>query len=76
MKLSQLDHLDVLEVMEFLKFNCSEVLGDSCLWRKKKVDCCEVFSQERTELGFCFVFNSAITAADQQRMVLAGVSGL
>ncbi|XP_050536342.1 uncharacterized protein LOC126902781 [Daktulosphaira vitifoliae] len=36
---------------------CDEILG-LCKWHGQRMNCCEVFSLQRTEEGFCYSFNS------------------
>lgn len=69
-KISQLDGLDVAKVLETLNLECTD-LFTSCQWRGKPHNCCEIFELQRTEFGFCWVFNSAISEQMRQREVSA-----
>ncbi|XP_017863369.1 PREDICTED: pickpocket protein 19 [Drosophila arizonae] len=65
-QIRQLDGLDVVKVLEALNLNCNDFFK-SCTWRGKQHNCCEIFELQRTEYGFCWVFNSAVSAEMQQR---------
>ncbi|XP_037823819.1 pickpocket protein 19, partial [Lucilia sericata] len=65
--LSLIDGINVLEVLKYLTFPCSQVFGTICLWRLKSYNCCELFTLERTELGFCYVFNSAVSSKSKEK---------
>ncbi|KAI8123237.1 Pickpocket protein 19 [Lucilia cuprina] len=65
--LSLIDGINVLEVMKYLTFPCSQVFSTTCLWRLKPYNCCELFTLERTELGFCYVFNSVISPKSKEK---------
>ncbi|TMW53312.1 hypothetical protein DOY81_001612 [Sarcophaga bullata] len=65
--LSLIAGVDVLAVMKYLLFPCSEVFNSFCNWRFKSYNCCELFTVERTEMGFCYVFNSGISEKAQEK---------
>ena len=67
--LSLIAGVDVLAVMEYLLFPCSEVFNSFCNWRFKSYNCCELFHVERTEMGFCYVFNSGISEKAKEKAV-------
>ncbi|XP_075163735.1 pickpocket 21 [Haematobia irritans] len=67
LNLSLIDDIDILEVIRFLTPTCTEVFEGACLWRKRPYNCCDLFSLERTETGFCYIFNSAINQKDNDR---------
>lgn len=67
-QIRQLDGLDVVKVLEAMNLNCNDFFK-SCTWRGKQHNCCEIFELQRTEYGFCWVFNSAVSAEMQQRQV-------
>ncbi|XP_030564308.1 pickpocket protein 19 [Drosophila novamexicana] len=64
--ISQLDGLDVTKVLEYMNLDCGDFFLD-CNWRGRPHNCCEIFEMQRTELGFCWVFNSAVSAQMRQR---------
>lgn len=41
---------------------CEEIFG-WCKWHGKNISCCEAFSLQRTEEGFCYSFNSLTSEA-------------
>ncbi|XP_053945431.1 pickpocket protein 19 [Anastrepha ludens] len=67
MNRSLLDNVDIKEVMQFVSFTCDELFEQPCFWRRQEYDCCHLFSLERTEYGFCFVFNSLINEKGRER---------
>lgn len=64
----QLDDLNVRKVLEYLNVDCEEIFVE-CTWRTRPHNCCEIFDLERTELGICWIFNSAVSARLRQREV-------
>uniref|UniRef100_A0A1I8P148 Pickpocket protein 28-like n=2 Tax=Stomoxys calcitrans TaxID=35570 RepID=A0A1I8P148_STOCA len=68
LNLSLIDDVDILKVVEFLTLPCTEVFEGNCTWRKTTYNCCDLFSLERTETGICYVFNSAVSPKDKERM--------
>ncbi|KAH8359598.1 hypothetical protein KR093_007786 [Drosophila rubida] len=59
--ISQLDGIDVTQILEHTNLKCSEIFVD-CSWRNKAYNCCDIFELQRTEMGFCWVFNSQVSA--------------
>ncbi|CAG2065370.1 unnamed protein product, partial [Timema podura] len=39
---------------------CQEVF-EACFWHGKGIPCCELYQVQRSELGYCFSFNSLTT---------------
>ncbi|XP_060647099.1 pickpocket protein 19 [Drosophila nasuta] len=58
--LSQLDGIDVTKVLEYTNLRCTHIFVE-CSWRSKPYNCCDIFELQRTELGYCWVFNSQIS---------------
>ncbi|XP_067617771.1 pickpocket protein 19-like [Eurosta solidaginis] len=67
LNLTLLDNVDVKGVLEYASFTCDELFQYPCSWHLKSYNCCELFSLERTESGFCFIFNSLVTEKDRER---------
>lgn len=62
LNLNEIKEIDVSDVLEDLSITCAEVFSNNmCHWKGKKVDCCELFFEERTEAGVCLVFNSVFS---------------
>jgi len=60
--LDQVDFVNLTELAMFLTLQCKDILvTDSCLWRSSSFNCCDYFVMEKTEFGFCLVFNSEIS---------------
>lgn len=74
--LSLIDGVNVLEVLKYLTFPCTQVFSTICMWRLKPYNCCELFTLERTEIGFCYVFNSAVSSAAQEKAVRCSLEKL
>ncbi|CAO1307599.1 unnamed protein product [Diamesa serratosioi] len=55
--LTTLDHLNLTEINLFMIHTCAE-LFISCWWRKSFFNCCDWFTLQKTEYGFCYSFNS------------------
>ncbi|KAH8416701.1 hypothetical protein KR222_007505 [Zaprionus bogoriensis] len=62
----QLDDLNIRTILEYVHVGCSEVFLE-CTWRTRPRNCCEIFEVQRTELGICWVFNSAVSEKMRQR---------
>lgn len=45
-----------------LSHSC-ESLFIRCWWRNNYLNCCEIFTEQKSEYGFCYSFNSASSAA-------------
>lgn len=72
LNLKELQDINITELIDFLSFQCEDLLGNHCLWLHKQYDCCQWFVKERTEKGFCLVFNSLITESSRQKLILEG----
>ncbi|XP_039278283.1 sodium channel protein Nach isoform X2 [Nilaparvata lugens] len=62
-----LDYFSEINVTHFMITvlpKCDEIF-QSCYWHGHTVDCCEIFSMQRTEEGFCYSFNSLTSAANE-----------
>ncbi|KQS52076.1 pickpocket protein 19 [Drosophila erecta] len=58
--------VNLTELAVFLTLKCEDIMvPKSCLWRSSSFDCCEYFVLEKTEFGFCLVFNSDISPRSQ-----------
>ncbi|XP_030370430.1 pickpocket protein 19 [Scaptodrosophila lebanonensis] len=66
MAVSRLDHLNVSEVLRYARLDCKDFFVE-CNWRGQSHNCCEIFEHERTEAGYCWVFNSAVSPKMRQR---------
>ncbi|XP_017083077.1 pickpocket protein 19 [Drosophila eugracilis] len=54
--------VNLTELAIFLTLKCEDIIvTHSCLWRSSSFNCCEYFVLEKTEFGFCLVFNSEIS---------------
>ncbi|XP_050339415.1 pickpocket protein 19-like [Bactrocera neohumeralis] len=69
LNLTLLDDVNIMEVMRYVGFTCDELFVQPCHWRRNAYNCCDLFSMERTEYGFCFVFNSVVTKRGRERML-------
>lgn len=69
--LEELQNINITDLIDFLSFDCEDILAN-CLWIHNKHDCCRWFVKERTEKGFCLVFNSLITETSKQKIILEG----
>lgn len=59
--MNQLSIDDVRTLAFQLKKSCSDVLQpQTCIFKKKIIDCCQVFQPIFTERGFCYAFNSRV----------------
>ncbi|XP_073821461.1 pickpocket 21 [Musca autumnalis] len=67
--LKLIDHLDLKPIMRYLAHSCNDAFVGECLWRKKAYNCCDLFALERTEAGYCYVFNSIINPRDKARSI-------
>ncbi|XP_039494491.1 pickpocket protein 19 [Drosophila santomea] len=60
--LEAVSFVNLTELALFLTLRCEDIMVQkSCLWRSSAFDCCEYFVLEKTEFGFCLVFNSEIS---------------
>lgn len=54
--------VNLTELAIFMTLQCSDIMvPKSCLWRSFSFNCCEYFVLEKTEFGFCLVFNSEVS---------------
>lgn len=67
-EVGQLDDLNVRQVLEYVNVDCAQIFVE-CSWRSRPQNCCEIFELQRTELGICWIFNSAVSAKLRQRAV-------
>ncbi|XP_055914366.1 pickpocket protein 19-like [Eupeodes corollae] len=67
--LEKIDFVNVTELALFLSFECEELFDGDCLWQQgNKFNCCEIFVMEKSEVGFCWVFNSLVSAESKQKV--------
>ncbi|XP_037731554.1 pickpocket protein 19 [Drosophila subpulchrella] len=60
--LEQVGFVNLTELAMFLTLQCEDILvTDSCRWRSSSFNCCDYFVMEKTEFGFCLVFNSEVS---------------
>ncbi|XP_020715906.1 pickpocket protein 19 [Ceratitis capitata] len=67
LNLSLLDDVEIKDVMQHVSFTCDELFVQPCRWRQIAYNCCDLFSMERTEYGYCLVFNSLLTKENQEK---------
>ncbi|KAI8046465.1 pickpocket protein 19 [Drosophila gunungcola] len=59
--------VNLTELSMFLTIRCEDIMvSNSCLWRSSPFNCCEYFMTEKTEFGFCLVFNSEISPLSKE----------
>ncbi|XP_033244335.1 pickpocket protein 19-like [Drosophila miranda] len=57
--LEAVNFINITTLAMFLTLSCQDIIvPNSCQWRSTTFDCCEYFVMEKTEFGFCLVFNS------------------
>ncbi|XP_064535143.1 pickpocket protein 19 [Drosophila montana] len=57
-----LDFINISALAHFLTIRCEDILvPGSCKWRQSSFNCCDYFVLEKTEYGFCLVFNSELS---------------
>lgn len=49
---------------------CEDLFDGECWWRNKYMNCCDLFTIQRSEYGICYAFNSA-TSPRGQRLVVS-----
>ncbi|XP_055387377.1 sodium channel protein Nach-like [Condylostylus longicornis] len=49
----------VVVLLEFLSFDVDQVIG-RCRWKNSEMNCSKIFFKQRTQMGYCFIFNSLI----------------
>jgi acid-sensing ion channel, other len=56
------DDISALQVqMTIVTFQMTHKCEDflkNCFWRQKSVNCCDIFSRQKSEFGICYSFNS------------------
>ncbi|XP_075163743.1 pickpocket 20 [Haematobia irritans] len=71
--LELLDDIDVSNLTKFMSLRCEDIfVNGECSWRRVPFNCCSFFIMERTELGYCFVFNSVVSP---ESLVLKEIAG-
>ncbi|CAH0388674.1 unnamed protein product [Bemisia tabaci] len=63
--------MNITDFMMTVLPTCRELFG-RCVWSGQRIDCCEIFSIQRTEEGFCYSFNS-LTSEDGRHCPLSEV---
>lgn len=48
---------------------CSELFGLPCWWRNKYINCCSIFTEQKSEYGICYAFNSATNPVGYSKLV-------
>lgn len=57
--LKSLEGINVSHILEDLSMNCDDVFHSNlCMWKGIQYNCCDLFYEEKTEVGVCLVFNS------------------
>lgn len=64
-----INSISVTKLATYLAFRCNEILHGTCMWGEQPFDCCDLFVQERTSMGICFVFNSVISQESRLKVV-------
>lgn len=60
------DFIPLTPLANFLALHCEDILvPGSCKWRQTSFNCCDYFMMEKTEHGFCLVFNSELSFGSQ-----------
>ncbi|KAI8121516.1 Pickpocket protein 19 [Lucilia cuprina] len=56
-------------VFDFMTWRCEELLTD-CVWRRYKINCCDVFLRSRGSNGICWHFNTLSTEEGKRKQLL------
>jgi hypothetical protein len=40
---------------------CKEMMPTACWWRNEFRNCCDIFELQRSEIGYCYSFNSEVS---------------
>ncbi|KAL1465493.1 hypothetical protein WDU94_005060 [Cyamophila willieti] len=72
MVLPLLSEVNISDFMLHVLPKCEEVFG-TCSWHGKNVNCCEIFSLQKTEEGYCFSFNS-LTSEEGKHCETEGIA--
>lgn len=62
-----MDDLNITQIYEFMMHDCESFFYE-CSWRKKKMNCCKLFSKQLTEYGICWSFNSLSSEGREEKM--------
>ncbi|KAI8046464.1 uncharacterized protein LOC128260276 [Drosophila gunungcola] len=64
---SELEDLDVFkwEISKSWQLNCKQFFNE-CQWRRKPMNCCEIFRPGKSLNGFAFVFNSPLSSGGDE----------
>ncbi|XP_037895430.1 pickpocket protein 19 [Glossina fuscipes] len=63
-----LSHINFSLVYEYMSWSCEELLTD-CKWRNNDINCCDYFFQRRSQIGYCWSFNTLETEAARERQL-------
>uniref|UniRef100_A0A1A9V7D2 Uncharacterized protein n=1 Tax=Glossina austeni TaxID=7395 RepID=A0A1A9V7D2_GLOAU len=63
-----LSHINFSLVYEYMSWTCEELLTD-CKWRNNDINCCDYFFQRRSQIGYCWSFNTLETEAARERQL-------
>ncbi|XP_073821639.1 pickpocket protein 19-like isoform X1 [Musca autumnalis] len=55
--LQDLDYVNLTHVVEFMAWRCNEMFSQ-CSWLNATHDCCELFTQRKSQKGLCLSFNT------------------
>ncbi|XP_030370431.1 pickpocket protein 19-like, partial [Scaptodrosophila lebanonensis] len=62
LNLEVLDFINITSLALFLTLRCEDIIvPKTCEWRRAPFNCCDFFILEKTEYGFCLVFNSELS---------------
>ncbi|XP_068155132.1 pickpocket protein 19 [Drosophila tropicalis] len=65
--LEVMDFVNITDLALFLTLRCEDLLvTGSCKWRHATFNCCEFFVLEKTEYGYCLVFNSELSPRSKE----------
>lgn len=48
---------------------CKDLFDGQCWWINKYVECCTVFSEQKSEYGLCYAFNSGVNEEGKKLLV-------
>uniref|UniRef100_A0A1A9X093 Sodium channel protein Nach n=1 Tax=Glossina brevipalpis TaxID=37001 RepID=A0A1A9X093_9MUSC len=66
--IQSLNHINFSLVYEYMSWTCQELLTD-CKWRNNDINCCDNFFKRRSEIGFCWSFNTLETEEGKLRQL-------
>ncbi|KAL1137933.1 hypothetical protein AAG570_009628 [Ranatra chinensis] len=58
MTFEEIAELNITELMLKVMRPCNEMFSELCIWRSLEYNCCRLFELQKSELGFCYSFNS------------------